>query len=116
MGIAVMMGFRNNDVNIAEVLYVITQFRQVPVDIGITQGGRPHIHAAAVRTQVHGYTDDRNFGHINIVPSKNLFRDLAGKACAGKESSLERARDRKSTRRRARYPYRSPRVAPRRSA
>jgi hypothetical protein len=57
-GIAVMAGFGDDDVHVAKVIHLITEFLQLFIQVGIAQRRRPHIHAAPVRAEIHGHSDD----------------------------------------------------------
>src|SRR5437867_6164173 len=65
--IAEMPGFRNNDIQVTEVVYLVAQGLQPFVQIRVTQRRGAHIYPATVRAQIHRHTNDRNLGHTSIV-------------------------------------------------
>src|SRR5213593_3602966 len=65
--IAEMPGFRNNDIQVTEVVYLVAQGLQLFVQIRVTQRGGAHIYSATVRAEIHRHTNDRNLGHTSIV-------------------------------------------------
>ena len=62
--IAEVVRFRNDDVEIAEVLHLVSQRLKFFVQICISQGRRPHVDPAPVRAEIHRHANDRYFLHI----------------------------------------------------
>ena len=70
--------------NVPGVLNGVPQFLELVAEVGIANGGRPHIHAAARSAKVHGDADDANGSHgakatyrgPNVVGHRMAMHDM----------------------------------------
>src|SRR5437773_1659567 len=68
-GIAEVMSFRNDHVEVAQVLHVVTEALQLFIQVRVAQRGRSHIDTTPVGSEIHGHAYNRHFQHTYIVPS-----------------------------------------------
>ena len=67
--IAEVARLRNDDVEITQILNVVTEALQLFIQVCIAQRRRTHVYTAAVGAEIHWHTHNRYFRHTYIVPS-----------------------------------------------